>query len=116
MAGVTPGASPSVFPLWRSTLPMQFSLTASGSNSDVREKLNDAVHNPSAPRTKEEDDVVRAIAHHVAAEILNPPYNEWQEQVNDITALRLKGSRVEIPAEPKLSLTISVSVSSSAAA
>lgn len=95
---------------------MQFSLTASGTNSEVREKLNDAVHSPAAPRTKEEDDVVRAIAHHVVCEILNPPYNEWQEQVNAIAAVRINNPKVALPAEPKVSLTISVSVSATAAA
>lgn len=89
---------------------MEVLLEVSGSNSAVREKLNELVHAPAEPRSPGEDQAVRAIAHYIASEILDPPYSAWQEQVNDIAGLRLKGSKVEIPVEPRLSLSVSVSI------
>lgn len=89
---------------------MQFKLAKSGTVTECREALNEAIANLPLPRTTEHD-VVRAIAHHIVITTLDPIHDPWMEDCNDAAALRAeKGSKIKNPQEPTASFAIDLTI------
>ena len=83
---------------------MKFKLTAKGTVTECREALNTALEKLEGPH-KQEHAVVRAAAHYVVEENLDPLYVPWVEM-----STILKNASKPAPSEPATSFSIDISI------
>lgn len=88
---------------------MRFKLAATGTVTECREALNNAIARLTGPH-KQEYAVVRAIAHYVVEETLDPLYVPWVNECTLKAEARTKGSKEKDPPEPTTSFAIDCSV------
>lgn len=88
---------------------MRFQLEAKGTVTECREALNAELAKLAGPH-KQEHAVVRAVAHYVVEENLDPLYVPWVEECNIAAEGRLKGSKRANPPEPLTSFSVDVSI------
>lgn len=97
---------------------MKFTLDGSGTVSQCREQLNGAIAELPIPHT-ESNAVVRAAAHYIVVENLDPLYAAWVKACSDNAEARTpreKGglgrdpNTVIDPPEPETSFSISIDI------
>jgi hypothetical protein len=84
---------------------MEFHLSKSGTVSECREALNAAIAALPLPYSQEHA-VVRAMAHYVVEENLDPLHDPWVNECMFAAENRAKGSKVQNPPEPTTSFSI----------
>lgn len=86
---------------------MRFTLSASGTVTECREKLNEAIAALVGPH-KQEFAVIRAAAHYVVEENLDPLYAPWAQSLNALRAASIPEKNY--PPEPKTSFSIDLNI------
>jgi hypothetical protein len=88
---------------------MHLQLAASGTVSECREALNAQIAKLE-PTETEKNAIVRAIAHYIVNENLDPLYRPWVDQCNACAEVRAKGTKLEDPPEPTTSFSIDCTI------
>jgi hypothetical protein len=88
---------------------MQLKLAASGTVSECREALNTQIAALESTET-EKNAIVRAIAHYIVSENLDPLHRPWVEQCNACAEVRAKGTKMDNPPEPTTSFSIECTI------
>jgi hypothetical protein len=88
---------------------MKFQLSKSGTVTECREALNAAIAALPLPYTQEHA-VVRAAAHYVVEENLDPLHDPWVRECMFAAEARTKGSKAANPPEPTTSFSIDIAI------